>query len=297
MGALGAGGGPCEAPWTDLPCPAFPTCHRSWSFVGLQAPSLKSMHFPDMPLALKADPNQWTMLRDVENKKMPRKPPYIAINLLNKVTRMNKEGKKDTIRVFSRQSTIIPAMIGHTCAVHNGRDFVPIVINDGMVCTFVLCKALCKALRAKLCVQSSRKLQRLSYREVDFSVNELTARGMGAVVDICKRSRRLQVLKLYRNRISDDCVEHFADLLRACPGLREVHLSHNLLSHEGVLQLAACVERRAEPLWLRVEQNTFTEPGQPVACLRVLPRQTYRPYNLLDSGEGVGLSLADRVRR
>ncbi|CAJ1399734.1 unnamed protein product [Effrenium voratum] len=85
--------------------------------------------------------------------------------------------------------------------------------------------------------------------------------------------------------------------LRACPGLREVHLSHNLLSHEGVLQLAACVERRAEPLWLRVEQNTFTEPGQPVACLRVLPRQTYRPYNLLDSGEGVGLSLADRVRR
>ncbi|CAJ1339934.1 unnamed protein product [Effrenium voratum] len=110
----------------------------------------------------------------------------------------------------------------------------------------------------------------LSYREVDFSVNELTARGMGAVVDICKRSRRLQVLKLYRNRISDDCVEHFADLLRACPGLREVHLSHNLLSHEGVLQLAACVERRAEPLWLRVEQNTFTEPGGGSADLRFL---------------------------
>ncbi|CAJ1339933.1 unnamed protein product [Effrenium voratum] len=113
----------------------------------------------------------------------------------------------------------------------------------------------------------------LSYREVDFSVNELTARGMGAVVDICKRSRRLQVLKLYRNRISDDCVEHFADLLRACPGLREVHLSHNLLSHEGVLQLAACVERRAEPLWLRVEQNTFTEPGD-------LLRQLEKDYSV-----------------
>ena len=73
------------------------------------------------------------MLRDASNKQMPRKPPYIAINLLNKVTRMNKEGKKDTIRVYSRQSTIIPAMIGHTCAVHNGRDFVPVVINEGMV--------------------------------------------------------------------------------------------------------------------------------------------------------------------
>ena len=71
-----------------------------------------------------------------------RKPPFIAINLLNKITRMNKEGKKaqragragaqvgagrkkshaqETVRAFSRQSTIIPAMIGHTCAVRGGR--------------------------------------------------------------------------------------------------------------------------------------------------------------------------------
>ncbi|CAE7633310.1 rpsS [Symbiodinium pilosum] len=84
-------------------------------------------------LPRQADPNQWTMLRDLSKKQMPRKPPFIAINLLNKITRMNKEGKKETIRVFSRQSTIIPAMIGHTCAVHNGREFVPIVINEGMV--------------------------------------------------------------------------------------------------------------------------------------------------------------------
>ncbi|CAK8987026.1 unnamed protein product [Durusdinium trenchii] len=84
-------------------------------------------------LPRKADPNQWTMLRDASGKQMPKKPPYISINLLNKVTRMNKEGNKDTIRVYSRQSTIIPAMIGHTCAVHNGRDFVPIKIDDGMV--------------------------------------------------------------------------------------------------------------------------------------------------------------------
>ena len=74
-----------------------------------------------------------------------RKPPFIAINLLNKITRMNKEGKQETIRasaaqllpllppkvpfpvyqetirVFSRQSTIIPAMIGHTCAVRSSE--------------------------------------------------------------------------------------------------------------------------------------------------------------------------------
>ena len=68
-----------------------------------------------------------------KDKKTPRKPPFIAVQLLNKITRMNREGVKETIQVWNRHSTIIPAMIGHTIALHNGRDFVPVTINEGMV--------------------------------------------------------------------------------------------------------------------------------------------------------------------
>lgn len=82
---------------------------RATSFTGI-SPVQTDTRLQHLPR--RADPNQWTMLRDASNKQMPRKPPYVAINLLNKVTRMNKEGKKETIRVYSRQSTIIPAMIG-----------------------------------------------------------------------------------------------------------------------------------------------------------------------------------------
>ncbi|CAK9012159.1 unnamed protein product [Durusdinium trenchii] len=74
----------------------------------------------------------------------------------------------------------------------------------------------------------------------------------------------LKVLKLFKNSIADDCVAHFEDLLKSCRNLREVHLSHNNLSHHGVLKLAECVARssRAEPLWLRVEHNSFKAPGE-----------------------------------
>eukprot|EP00931_Biecheleriopsis_adriatica_P019422 TRINITY_DN1323_c0_g2_i2.p1 TRINITY_DN1323_c0_g2~~TRINITY_DN1323_c0_g2_i2.p1 ORF type:complete len:179 (+),score=29.11 TRINITY_DN1323_c0_g2_i2:68-604(+) len=86
-----------------------------------------------LPSPLRADPNQWGILKPLDKRKMPRKPPFIATSLLNKVTRMNKEGTKDTIQVFLRDSTIIPAMIGHTIALHNGRENIPLVINEGMV--------------------------------------------------------------------------------------------------------------------------------------------------------------------
>ncbi|CAK9012112.1 unnamed protein product [Durusdinium trenchii] len=105
----------------------------------------------------------------------------------------------------------------------------------------------------------------LYHDEVDFSNNELTSIGMASVVAICKRSSsRLKVLKLFKNSIADDCVAHFEDLLKSCRNLREVHLSHNNLSHHGVLKLAECVARssRAEPLWLRVEHNSFKAPGE-----------------------------------
>ncbi|CAE8641094.1 unnamed protein product, partial [Polarella glacialis] len=86
-----------------------------------------------LPAPLGADPNQWGLLKPLDKKVMARRPPYITINLLNKITRMNKEGVKETIQVYQRASTIIPAMIGHTIALHNGRDFVPVTIMEGMV--------------------------------------------------------------------------------------------------------------------------------------------------------------------
>jgi small subunit ribosomal protein S19 len=62
-----------------------------------------------------------------------RKGPFIAYHLLEKVREMNSSGKKKTIKTWSRSSTILPVMVGHTIAVHNGRQHVPIFINEQIV--------------------------------------------------------------------------------------------------------------------------------------------------------------------
>merc|ERR1712079_563990 len=78
-----------------------------------------------LPEPLRASPNAH-MLRDVDNVGHPgrNRPPWIHPSLLNRITRMNKEGVKTTFQVWHRESTIIPSMIGHTIAVHNGRDHI-----------------------------------------------------------------------------------------------------------------------------------------------------------------------------
>lgn len=58
------------------------------------------------------------------------KGPYVAYHLLKKVQQSNK---KDTIKTWSRASTVIPIMIGHTIAIHNGKKHVPIFISDQLV--------------------------------------------------------------------------------------------------------------------------------------------------------------------
>jgi small subunit ribosomal protein S19 len=62
-----------------------------------------------------------------------KKGPFIADCLLSKIEKMNEKGDKSVIKTWSRASTIIPDMIGHTIAVHNGRQHVPIFITDQMV--------------------------------------------------------------------------------------------------------------------------------------------------------------------
>ena len=62
-----------------------------------------------------------------------KKGPFVAYHLLKKIDKMNGSGKKDTIITWSRSSTILPNMVGHTIAIYNGRQHVPIFISDQLV--------------------------------------------------------------------------------------------------------------------------------------------------------------------
>lgn len=67
---------------------------------------------------------------------MPRslkKGPYIDEKLLKKIAAMNKSGDKRVIRTWARRSTISPEMVGHTLAVHNGKQFIPVYVSENMV--------------------------------------------------------------------------------------------------------------------------------------------------------------------
>lgn len=61
------------------------------------------------------------------------KGPYIAYHLLKKINKLNASGKKEVVKTWSRASTILPIMIGHTIGVHNGQKHVPIFITDPLV--------------------------------------------------------------------------------------------------------------------------------------------------------------------
>ena len=61
------------------------------------------------------------------------KGPYIAYHLLKKLVRLNLQNKKESIKTWSRASTILPLMIGHTISVYNGQKHVPLFITDQLV--------------------------------------------------------------------------------------------------------------------------------------------------------------------
>ena len=62
-----------------------------------------------------------------------KKGPFVAAQLMDKINKMEASGKKDSITTWSRASTILPTMIGHTFAVYNGRQHVPVFVTDQMV--------------------------------------------------------------------------------------------------------------------------------------------------------------------
>jgi small subunit ribosomal protein S19 len=62
-----------------------------------------------------------------------KKGPFIEASLLAKVEEMNSKGEKRVVKTWSRRSTVVPEFLGHTIAVHNGRQFVPVYIQENMV--------------------------------------------------------------------------------------------------------------------------------------------------------------------
>jgi len=62
-----------------------------------------------------------------------KKGPFVAESLLQAILKLNKEKKRNMLKTWSRSSTVLPIMIGHTIAVHNGRTHIPVFITDQMV--------------------------------------------------------------------------------------------------------------------------------------------------------------------
>ena len=62
-----------------------------------------------------------------------KKGPYVFDRLLKKVQSLNETGKKEVIKTWSRRSCIYPDFIGHTFAVHNGKEFIPVYVTEDMV--------------------------------------------------------------------------------------------------------------------------------------------------------------------
>ena len=62
-----------------------------------------------------------------------KKGPFIDSHVLAKIEGLNARNEKKVVRTWSRRSTIIPEMVGHTLAVHNGKKFIPVYCTENMV--------------------------------------------------------------------------------------------------------------------------------------------------------------------
>ena len=62
-----------------------------------------------------------------------KKGPFCDEHLMNKVKKANENGDKKVIKTWSRRSTIFPEFIGHTFAVHNGKEHVTVYVTEEMV--------------------------------------------------------------------------------------------------------------------------------------------------------------------
>ena len=62
-----------------------------------------------------------------------KKGPFVDPRVLEKVEKLNAAGRKEPIKTWSRRSTVLPEMVGHNIAVHNGKKFFPVYVTENMV--------------------------------------------------------------------------------------------------------------------------------------------------------------------
>jgi small subunit ribosomal protein S19 len=62
-----------------------------------------------------------------------KKGPYIDQRLLKRIIEMNRGGARRVVKTWARRSTISPEFVGHTVAIHNGKQFIPVYVNENMV--------------------------------------------------------------------------------------------------------------------------------------------------------------------
>jgi len=62
-----------------------------------------------------------------------KKGPFVDEHLMKKIDLLNRRFEKKVVKTWSRRSTIVPEMVGHTIAVHNGKKFIPVYVTENMV--------------------------------------------------------------------------------------------------------------------------------------------------------------------
>ena len=62
-----------------------------------------------------------------------KKGPFCDESLMKKIQKLNAENKKEVVKTYSRRSSIFPEFVGHTIAVHNGKEFIPVYVSEEMV--------------------------------------------------------------------------------------------------------------------------------------------------------------------
>ena len=62
-----------------------------------------------------------------------KKGAFVDSFLVTRVEQMNSRNEKKVLRTWSRRSTVVPEMVGHTIAVHNGKKFIPVYVTENMV--------------------------------------------------------------------------------------------------------------------------------------------------------------------
>jgi small subunit ribosomal protein S19 len=61
------------------------------------------------------------------------KGPFVEPSLLKRIEDMNRRNERKVLKTWSRRSTLVPEMVGHTLAVHNGKKFIPVYVTENMV--------------------------------------------------------------------------------------------------------------------------------------------------------------------